>query len=134
VAWKGIASFRGESAFDSWLLQIAVNTVRSWQRWSFLRRARETEDHASLSERLPDRRLDAAPESAMEAGETAEAVRRAIERLPPREKEVFLLRHHGDMALKDIALTLGIAEGTVKANLFHALEKLRAALREDANL
>jgi RNA polymerase sigma-70 factor, ECF subfamily len=139
-AWKGIAQFRGESAFESWLLQIAVNSVRSWQRWSFLRRSREVslgapsstlEDDASLSDRLPDRRPDAAPEHALETEHTANVLRKAIERLPPREKEVFLLRHHGDMPLKDIAAALGIAEGSVKASLFHALEKLRAAFEEE---
>ena len=78
----------------------------------------------------PDERADADPHRNAEGRERGAALRAALARLPPKEKAVFLLRHEQGMALADIAAALGIAEGTVKAHLFHAVQKLRRTMEE----
>jgi RNA polymerase sigma-70 factor (ECF subfamily) len=53
-----------------------------------------------------------------------------LQRLPARQKAVFVLRHQEGLPLKDIAATLGISEGTVKAHLHRAVSLLRNELGE----
>lgn len=138
-AWRGLKGFRGESRFQTWLFQIGLNVLRSWGRREKIRRLRERafgwvrEDDETPrvpEERLKDPRLDADPQRAVDAGELREKTNGAVARLPPKEKMVFLLRHEQGLALADIARVMNVAEGTVKANLFHALAKLRKHLEE----
>ena len=140
-AWKALPRFRGDCAFQTWLFQIALNVVRSWGRWQKLRFFRERplesrterddEDSPSLADRQPDRRSDANPEIGLETEDLKKQLQDAVDKLPPKEKMVFMLRHDQDLPLKDIGVAMGIAEGSVKAHLFHALEKLRKVLKEN---
>jgi RNA polymerase sigma-70 factor (ECF subfamily) len=52
-------------------------------------------------------------------------VRGCLQRLPPKHRQVVLLRFYADSSLEEIALALGCSRGTVKSRLFHALAKLR---------
>jgi RNA polymerase sigma-70 factor (ECF subfamily) len=144
-AWKALPRFRGESGFQTWLFQIALNATRSWGRWKKIGLAR----FVSLSEpvemerddkigyqapQLADTHPGADPLRQSESEALQEQLSRAIDRLPPREKEVFHLRHYEDLSLKEIAQMMGIAEGSVKAHLFHALEKMRKFMGEPSNV
>lgn len=101
-----------------------------------VRRLRETalgvgapgEEDEPARDTFKDSRPDADPSRMTESAALGRALEEAINQLPPREKEVFTMRHFQDMALKEIGEVLGIAEGSVKAHLFHALEKLRRHL------
>jgi RNA polymerase sigma factor (sigma-70 family) len=55
-------------------------------------------------------------------------IERALETVSPQEKAVFILRHHEDLALGDIAEALGLSVGSVKSYLFRAVRKLRKEL------
>jgi RNA polymerase sigma-70 factor (ECF subfamily) len=139
-AWRGMGTFRSESRFQTWLFQIGLNTLRSWSRRDTLRRWREQalevwgrDDEAPSSsplDRAPDLRSDADPQRVLEKQGRAARARKAVAGLPPKEKTVFLLRHEQGMALLEIARVMGAAEGTVKAHLFHATQKLRKQLEE----
>ncbi len=135
-AWKALPRFRGESGFQTWLFQIAVNATRSWGRWKKVGLARfvslsesagsdQEEGTGYSTPQLADKHFDADPARQSESAGLQEQLKCAIDRLPPREKEVFHLRHYEDLSLKEIAQLMGIAEGSVKAHLFHALEKMR---------
>ena len=74
----------------------------------------------------------------MESGETdvlkAEAVQKAKEalnQLPPKLKEVLVLREYGEMNYKEIGKVLGITEGNVKVRVFRAREQLLKIIGED---
>jgi len=119
-AWERLASFRGESAFSSWLYRLTVNVVFLAQRASRRRALRvfTTHDPAAL-ERPSDGSGTAAEQLDLE---------RAMAALPPGARQVFVLhdvqgyRHH------EIAELTGIAVGTSKAQLFRARRLLREAL------
>jgi len=55
-------------------------------------------------------------------------IERALGRLSRQERSVFVLRHYHDLPLKEIAVTLSLAEGTVKSYLFRALRRLQHEL------
>jgi len=122
-AFKSLASFRGESAFSTWLTSIAVNTYRSRIR-------AEGQPLLSLD---PIRLLsaDPSPLHGLEDHQRGEAVRRAVLTLPARYREAILLYYFEDKDLAQAARVLDVAEGTLKARLHRGRELLR---RRCANL
>lgn len=80
--------------------------------------------------REPDRDIVSA-EATVLAVQGHEALRKALLRLTPRQRQVLVLRYWLDLDQQAIAETLGIAVGTVKATTNHAMTALRAALPEE---
>jgi len=118
-AWRKLASFRGESAFSSWLYPLTVNVALSERRSRRRRDARivATEDPARL-ERRP---RTPAPEAGFD-------LEKAIARLPPGARTVFVLHDVEGRTHEEIAALLKLAPGTSKAQLFRARRLLREAL------
>jgi RNA polymerase sigma-70 factor (ECF subfamily) len=114
-----------------WITRIAVNTcldrLRS-RKWQFWRKRPSPEDEdvilAMTSERSPS------AEDRIFASEIGQRLRVALERLSPRQRAVFTLRHFEDRSLDEIADILNLDVGTVKAHMFRALAKLRDELRD----
>jgi RNA polymerase sigma-70 factor (ECF subfamily) len=116
-AFRALASFRGEAAFSTWLISIAVNTCRSRLR---------AEGQPLLSLDL-SRFLGAepGPSHGLEEQERAEAVRRAVLTLPQRYREAIVMYYFEEKDLAEAARVLGVAEGTLKAQLHRGRELLR---------
>jgi RNA polymerase sigma-70 factor, ECF subfamily len=116
-AWRGLASWRRESSFSTWLFALAANVFRN-----------ELKRFPTVS--LP---LEEAPEPAHPAGQhneladrqQHEALRRAVLTLPARYREPVVLFYFHEMDLGAAAATLGLPEGTMKARLARARELLR---------
>lgn len=115
-AWNKLATFRGESAFSTWLHRLAVNVVLMARRGRSRRERRvfATENPAALERPAGDH----------PAGLSLD-LERAIARLPEGAREVFLLYDVEGYRHAEIAALLGIAEGTSKAQLFRARRLLR---------
>lgn len=134
AAWRHIKDFRGESSLKTWLMRIAANKTRSYWRWKRLRSwigladRGEDGEGTALEDLLPD---DPAgrPEQAALAAELERRVQAAISALPPRQREVAVLRAQG-LGMAEIGAALGMAEGTVKAHWFEARKKLVVSLGE----
>ncbi len=118
-AWERLASFRGESAFATWLTRLAVNVVLSERRERRRREARVT-----LSDDL-ESCAGAAP-----AGRPGQALdlERAISALPPQARHVFVLHDVHGWEHAEIARHTGLAVGTSKAHLHRARRLLREVL------
>jgi RNA polymerase sigma-70 factor, ECF subfamily len=118
-AWRKLSSFRGESAFSSWLYPLTVNVALSERRSRRRRDARivATEDPASL-ERAP---RSPAPEAGFD-------LEKAMAALPPGARAVFVLHDVEGRTHEEIAKLLGLAPGTSKAQLHRARRLLREAL------
>jgi RNA polymerase sigma-70 factor, ECF subfamily len=117
--WDKVGSFRGESAFSSWLHRLAVNVVLNERRTSGRREQRvmSAEDPGALerNRRNPTEGLSIDLE-------------RAIAELPEGAREVFVLYDIEGYGHAEIATMVGIAEGTSKAQLFRARRLLREKL------
>ena len=128
---KAIPSVKGTRDFypqemqvRTWLYRIAVNTAHNHLRKT--KRAAEV-DFDDVAPFIEARGLNPA-ESAANV-ELGEAIDGAVRQLPPRQREVFILHYFEQMTHREIAETLGVTEGAVKANFFHAVQKLKGALR-----
>lgn len=122
-AYRAIGRFRGDSAFSTWLYRIAVNTCLNF-------RAARRLPQDELSDQIADRGASAA-ERLHQAERSAE-VRRAVSRLPEKQRATLILKIYQDLTHEEVAGILGSSVGTVKANLFHALANLRKLLAAGA--
>jgi RNA polymerase sigma-70 factor (ECF subfamily) len=125
---------RGGTELDDparWLTRIAVNTcldrLRS-RKWQFWRRRPSSEDEQTILTMAASTSPEA--EDRYFAGQIGERLTIALERLSPRQRAVFTLRHFEDLSLEEIGDMLGLDVGTVKAHMFRALAKLREDLRD----
>jgi RNA polymerase sigma-70 factor (ECF subfamily) len=129
-AHRNWSHFRGDSSAMTWLMRIAINLQKDHWRNRRLQFWRHTQTNAvdldEASEWLPSGERTA--EQRILAREQVEKVWKAVERLSQRQRTVFLLRYIEDQELSEIALATGLSEGTVKAHLSRALQKVRAEL------
>jgi RNA polymerase sigma-70 factor (ECF subfamily) len=119
-AWRKLGTFRGESAFSSWLHRLAVNVVLEYGRRERRRTAR-VESVASPDEWER-------PASGASPG-LAVDLERAIARLPPGARTVLVLHDIEGYKHEEIAAMTGTAVGTTKAQLHRARRLLRERLR-----
>jgi RNA polymerase sigma-70 factor (ECF subfamily) len=120
-AFKGLARFKNESALGTWLYRVGVNTCLN--RVALRRPDTESVDAAER----PDHRA-VHPLDGIVQQETARMVRRAIRKLPPKQRATLVLRVYQDLPHDEIARILGSSVGAVKANFFHALGNLKRIL------
>jgi RNA polymerase sigma-70 factor (ECF subfamily) len=130
-AYQGLGDFKSQCQFYSWLYRITVNLCID-----FLRKKSRSEvllyDFDESGElpmaNIADPRSES-PAKAVENKELRAHIRRAVRRLPPKQRQIFILRHWNGLSLKDIAAVVGRSDGTVKAHLLHAHRNLRKHLR-----
>jgi RNA polymerase sigma-70 factor, ECF subfamily len=120
-AYRGLHSFKGNSAFSTWLYRIGVNVCLNrvgarTPKWTTLDAAEQ-----------PDHRAERADVKILR-GERAAEVRAAIARLPRKQRAALILRVYHDLPHDQIAEIVGTSVGAVKANFFHALANLKKLL------
>lgn len=134
-AYRALGSFRGDSKFSSWIYRIASNVCLDFLR-SRSRRAQvplsfENEDEEGEIE-LPD--MSQNPEEVLMKKLSMEAVRRGMEKLPPKQRQILVLRELCGLSYAELAQTLSVEEGTVKSRIFRARKRLCAILLGDGNI
>lgn len=125
-AFRGLAGFKREARFSSWLYQIALNLCRDRLR---RRRSRPTvslDEMAEAGTQLVERRPGAHEQLVRE--DLASAVRRAIQALPEEQREVVILKEYEGLTFLEIAQALGTPVSTVKTRLYRGLGQLRLRL------
>lgn len=128
--WRQPASFdptRGR--FISWLMSVTRNRSLDEQRRISRRIRVEDRDEDATGELAGHDRLDD-PEIALELGEQRAAVRAAMTRLPPAQREVIELAYFGGLTQMEIAERTGDPLGTVKTRIRLGMRKLRESLVE----
>jgi RNA polymerase sigma-70 factor (ECF subfamily) len=114
-----------------WVTRIAVNTcldrLRS-RKWQFWRKRPSSEDEQAILQMAASRAPEA--EDYYFASEIGTRLAVALEKLSPRQRAVFTLRHFEELSLEEIGSLLGLDVGTVKAHMFRAVAKLRVELRD----
>jgi RNA polymerase sigma-70 factor (ECF subfamily) len=122
-AYRGLAAFRGDSAFYSWLYRIAANVA--------IRHLERQPRHILLGDDAPEERVDAfepgvsdseQPERTLIAAQIADTVQRALAKLQPDLAEALLLYEVEGKPYAEIATMLGIPIGTVRTRIFRARE------------
>jgi len=134
-AHRGLGSFRGESAFSTWLYQIATNLARN-RYWYWWRRKRDKsvsfdapigpDNESTIAELIPAEQET--PEDATVTQEFVNRVAACMEMLNEKHREILILRNVQNLSYEEIAEILGISIGTVKSRIARARESLREKL------
>jgi RNA polymerase sigma-70 factor (ECF subfamily) len=126
-AYRARDDFRGDCSVATWLTRIATNLIRDATRsrkFQFWRTASAVEVGA-LADRL--RSPGISPETSLVVREELLKVWDAVDKLPGRQRNVFVLRFVEEMELPEIAAAMGLHVGTVKSHLHRALAAVRKA-------
>ncbi len=128
-AHQAFPMFRGRSSVYTWLHRIATNTCIDHVRKA---RTRSRAEQVGVGHQVESREMlgvdRRTPLHDTLDDEIGAEIRRAVRLLPPRQREVFVLRYRRGLALREIADAVDRRIGTVKRQLFDATHKVRALL------
>jgi len=131
-AFTNLANFRGESKFSTWIIQITINEARLKIRkdrrhlYESVEESRPDDEGDYLPKDFADWRE--VPSEALERKELREALRKGLESLAQKYREVFVLRDVQHLSIQETAQVLGITVGSVKTRLLRARLQMRDAL------
>jgi RNA polymerase sigma-70 factor (ECF subfamily) len=130
-AYRAAPSFRGESAFYTWLYRIAINTAKNYLVAARRRPAAVDVDFADTEqfETLTKQSDIDTPERLALTEEIGAAVEAAIQELPEELRTAILLREIEGMSYEEIAATMECPVGTVRSRIFRAREAIEERLR-----
>jgi RNA polymerase sigma-70 factor (ECF subfamily) len=130
-AYRALGSFRGDSAFYTWLYRIAINTAKN-----YLAAARRRPEDYNMDLQDPEQyemhgRLSSmdTPEGNVLSEEIRQTVNAAIEALPEDLRTAIILREMEGMSYEEIATTMECPVGTVRSRIFRAREAIDKQLK-----
>jgi RNA polymerase sigma-70 factor (ECF subfamily) len=129
--FRSLKTFRRDSKMSSWLYQITVNTSIDSLRKSFKKPKNTIDefDQLNIQESLqPSGMHNFDPVRSTESSQIQNHISEALQKITPKERTVFVMRHYNDLKLNEIAEILNVTIGTVKSLLFRAIKKLRKEL------
>jgi RNA polymerase sigma-70 factor, ECF subfamily len=131
-AYRALPSFRGESAFYTWLYRIAINTAKNYLV-ALGRRAPTTtgfdNEEAEGFEDAEQLRDSNTPESELEGKQIAAVVNKAMDALPEDLRTAITLREIEGLSYDEIASVMNCPIGTVRSRIFRAREAIATELR-----
>jgi RNA polymerase sigma-70 factor (ECF subfamily) len=131
-AYRALPSFRGDSAFYTWLYRIGINTAKNYLVALGRRAPTTTEIDSEEAEGFEDgehlRDLNT-PENQMMSQQVAETVNQTLEELPEELRTAITLREMEGLSYEDIANIMNCPIGTVRSRIFRAREAISEKLR-----
>jgi RNA polymerase sigma-70 factor (ECF subfamily) len=135
-AYKSVGNFRFECSFYTWIYRIVTNLCLDHLRKKQVRKEdapvavdAQGESYDVLAQ-VPDGRSGANPERDLMRRELGTRISHALEKLTPRERMVFELKHYQGLKLRTVGEILNTTEETAKNTLFRATQKLRGSLAD----
>lgn len=125
--YKGLKKFQQKSEFSTWLYRITMNvclTHKEKKRTKKVISMNDADDDETVFVSTDD------TDSRLRGHEISDRIESALNILSPQQKLVFTLRYYQDYKLKDIAVKMDCAEGTIKKYLFEATQKMRTRLHD----
>ena len=128
--WRNIESFRGDSAFSTWLYRITVNTCLSVRRKESRRGEREySGDEMPFLPEPPGG--DADPEAAALGTERREEIQAALSHVRAEHRAALVLRHMEGLSYAEIAKVLEVPDGTAKGWVSRGRAAMLIAIAEE---
>lgn len=116
-AYRNISSFKARSALYTWLYRIATNEAMTFLR---KRQRYNSRVQTGADTNQPPLRAD----SWMDGEEVQQRLEQALEALPHRQKQVFVMRYYDELSYAEIAAILKTSVGGLKASYHHAVKKI----------
>ena len=131
-AYRALPSFRGDSAFYTWLYRIGINTAKNYLVAMGRRAPTVTEFNAQEAEEFDggnQLRDINTPESLLMTKQIANTVNEAMEQLPEELRAAIQLREIEGLSYEEIAAAMECPIGTVRSRIFRAREAIAERLR-----
>ena len=135
-AFQNVGRFKFQCSFYTWIYRIAINLCIDHLRKRRYRSEVSTHGVSAAGEeydffdRVRDERTGSNPDRSLAQRELARCIGAALNRLSPRERVVFEMKHYQGLRLRSVAEILETTEGTAKNILYRATQKLRLALAD----
>jgi RNA polymerase sigma-70 factor, ECF subfamily len=135
-AYKSMGNFRFECSFYTWIYRIVTNLCLDHFRKKQVRKedapvaTDSSGEQYDVLEQVADGRAGSNPERDLMRRELGGRIGKALEKLTPRERMVFELKHYHGLKLRTVGEILNTTEETAKNTLFRATQKLRGALAD----
>lgn len=113
--WNAIDNFRGESGLYTWLYRIASNEAITY--------INKVKKHPTVDIETSSAQYRGGTDN-MEAAELTAKLQRAIDALPDKQKQVFILRYYDEMTYEQISEIVETSVGGLKASYHHAVKKI----------
>ena len=133
--YRSLGGFRFQCSFHTWLYRIATNVCLDLLRRKGVRKEQPLESNsgnpvADPIERTADQRAESDPDRVYATEELWREITEALDRLTPKERVVFEMRHYEGLRLRAIGEVLEMSEEATKHCLFRATRKMRTALKD----
>lgn len=120
VMYKKLKTFNFDSSLYTWIYKItstrSLNLIKRNKLRSFISIDNSIENRVTTKENIIDD---------LEAKERLEKVENLLQKIPPKQREVFILRKFDELSYEEISGITGKSVGALKANYFHAFNKLK---------
>ena len=132
-AYRALPSFRGDSAFYTWLYRIGINTAKNFlvsqgRRAPTNTQSFDSEDAENFEEGGNLRELNT-PESELMSKQVAQTVNLTLDKLPEELRTAIILREIEGLSYEEIANVMNCPIGTVRSRIFRAREAISEELR-----
>lgn len=122
--YKNIDRFEGRSGLYTWIFKIATNEAithldKNKRNLKYVENLNGNENNLEIKDEI-----------SLSGNFIKKALSKAIEELPPQQKNVFNLRYFNEMSYSDMSEVMGLTEGALKANYHHAVKKIENFIRQ----
>ncbi len=124
VVYNKLKGFRFESSFYTWIYRITVTRSLNAIKKNKLRRF-----FGFGNDNQPEIRTEEGVTGAMESKEEFAKLEKSLQKLPAKQREVFILRHFEELSYEEISQITQTSVGALKANYFHAFNKIEQLMR-----
>ncbi len=126
VMYKKLHTFKFQSSLYTWIYKITSTRCLNFIRKRGLKKFFSLEDKETLSLKSNEDII-----LNIEKKEEMLRIEKILQKIPPRQRQVFVLRHFEEMSYEDISKILNSSVGALKANYFHAVKKLTEIMNEN---
>lgn len=120
--WKGLPNFKGDSALYTWIYRIATN-----EAITFLNN-RKKNQNVSIDDVPVLASAAIHAEAPLDGDAIAGKLEAAVNSLPAKQKQVFVMRYYDEMKYEEMEAVLGTSVGALKASFHHAVKKIESFL------
>jgi RNA polymerase sigma factor (sigma-70 family) len=125
VIYKKLSTFKFESSVYSWIYRITATRSLNYIKKRNLKKI------FSLETLTGTPNSNTSTQQKIEREEEIELIERKLEELPAKQREVFIMRSFNDLSYEEISEITGKSTGALKANYFHALNKMKDLLKDE---
>lgn len=122
VVYRKLSTFKFESSFATWLYRITMT-----RSINFIKK-RNLKNIFSIFELRKNKSNESDPLEMVEGKEQFDIVEKLLAKLPPKQREIFILKNFEELKYEEISKITGKSVGALKANYFHSINKLKEFL------